>query len=106
MTMDLKPSDLLSSIQLREIKKKKDWKNVSYLFLNWLQIFLSMAIYHFFPSVVTLILGIIIVGSRQFALAVLMHEGAHSLLFDNKYCSSINLHLHVINIPLRIIFNN
>ena len=84
MTMDLKPSDLLSSTQLREIKKKKDWKNVAYLFLNWLQIFLSMAIYHFFPSVVTLILGIIIVGSRQFALAVLMHEGAHSLLFDNK----------------------
>ncbi|MDG2061442.1 MAG: fatty acid desaturase family protein [SAR86 cluster bacterium] len=84
MTKDLKPSDLLSSSQLSEIKHKKDWINVFYLALNWLQVFLCMTFFHFFPSVITLIICILIIGSRQFALAVLMHEGAHNLLFSNK----------------------
>ena len=83
MTKDFKPSDLLSSVELHELKQKHDWINACYLLANWLQIFLCMTFVYFFPSFFTFCLGIIVIGSRQFALAVLMHEGAHNLLFRN-----------------------
>ena len=41
-----------------------------------------MAIHAVWPSALTLLLGIAVVGSRQLGLAVLMHEAAHWRLFE------------------------
>ena len=84
MAKDYKPLDLLSKEQLKEIREKKDWINVVSISLNWLQIIFSMALFFYFPNVLTFLLAVIIIGSRQFALAVLAHEGAHNLLFTNE----------------------
>ena len=84
MAKDYKPLDLLSKEQLKEIREKKDWINVVSISLNWLQIIFSMALFFYFPNVLTFLLAVIIIGSRQFALAVLAHDGAHNLLFSNE----------------------
>ena len=84
MAKDYKPLDLLSKEQLKEIREKKDWINVVSISLNWLQIIAAMALFFYFPNVLTFLLSVIVIGSRQFALAVLAHDGAHNLLFSNE----------------------
>ena len=84
MAKDYKPLDLLSKEQLKEIREKKDRINVVSISLNWLQIIAAMALFFYFPNVLTFLLSVIVIGSRQFALAVLAHDGAHNLLFSNE----------------------
>ncbi len=84
MAKDYKPLDLLSKEQLKEIREKKDQINVVSISLNWLQIIAAMALFFYFPNFLTFLLSIIVIGSRQFALAVLAHDGAHNLLFSNE----------------------
>ena len=83
MTKDIKLSDLLTKDQLQEIKQRREWRNILSLISIWSQMILCMLLFYFFPSRITLFLGVVVIGSRQFALAVLMHEGAHKLLFSN-----------------------
>jgi len=84
MAKDYKPLDLLSKEQLKEIREKNDRINVVSISLNWLQIIAAMALFFYFPNVLTFLLSVIVIGSRQFALAVLAHDGAHNLLFSNE----------------------
>ena len=79
----IKPRDLLDDIQLSEIRKKNDFRNVFALFFDWGSIALSFILFYHFPSILTFIGSAILIGSRQFALAVLVHDGAHNLLFSN-----------------------
>ena len=84
MNSEISQRDLLSERQLSELKERKDFINILSIASNWLQMALAMIIFYFFPSLVTFLIGVIIVGSRQFALAVLMHEASHNLLFKDK----------------------
>ena len=84
MAKDYKPQDLLSKEQLKIIREKRDWINVVSISMNWLQILAAMALFFYFPNVLTFLLSVIVIGSRQFALAVLAHDGAHNLLFSNE----------------------
>ena len=51
---------------------------------NWLQMSSAMALFFFYPNVLTFLVALVIIGSRQFALAVLAHDAAHNLLFSNN----------------------
>ena len=84
MAKDYKPLDLLSKEELKVIRKKRDWINVVSISLNWLQIIAAMALFFYFPNILTFLLSVVVIGSRQFALAVLAHDGAHNLLFFNE----------------------
>ena len=84
MAKDYKPLDLLSKEELKVIRKKRDWINVVSISLNWLQIIAAMALFFYFQNVLTFLLSVVVIGSRQFALAVLAHDGAHNLLFFNE----------------------
>jgi len=84
MAKDYNPLDLLSKEELKVIRKKRDWINVVSISLNWLQIIAAMALFFYFPNILTFLLSVVVIGSRQFALAVLAHDGAHNLLFFNE----------------------
>ncbi|GIT33272.1 MAG: hypothetical protein Ct9H300mP3_08030 [Gammaproteobacteria bacterium] len=83
MAKDYKPLDLLSKEELKIIRKKRDWINVVSISSNWLQIFVAMAF-----SFISQILNFLTFSGgnwqRQFALAVLAHDGAHNLLFSKE----------------------
>ena len=83
MPKDYKPLDLLSKEQIEEIREKRDWINVVSIFFNWLQIIAAMGFFFFFPNALTFLISVVVIGSRQFALAVLAHDGAHNLLFSD-----------------------
>lgn len=80
----LKPSDVLSIEQISELKKKKEWKNILSISSNWIQIVSALTLFYYFPHWSVFLFSLIVVGSRQFALTVLAHEGAHNLLFSNR----------------------
>ena len=84
MDSEISQRDLLSERQLSQLKERKDFINILSVTSNWLQIAIAMSVFYLFPSLITFLIGVIVVGSRQFALAVLMHEAAHNLLFKDK----------------------
>ena len=80
----VKPLEVISKEQYEEIKEKKDWRNVLSISSNWLQMSAAMTLFFFYPNVITFLVALVIIGSRQFALAVLAHDAAHNLLFANN----------------------
>ena len=78
-----KPLDLLDKRQLSQIREKNDFRNIFALCLDWGLIVFGLSIFYYYPSALTFISAVILIGSRQFALAVLVHDGAHNLLFSN-----------------------
>jgi fatty acid desaturase len=80
----VKPLEVISKEQYEEIKEKQDWRNVLSISSNWLQMSGAMALFFFYPNVLTFLVALVIIGSRQFALAVLAHDAAHNLLFSNN----------------------
>ena len=83
-TSSVKPLEVISKEQYEEIKEKQDWRNVLSISSNWLQMSAAMALFFFYPNVITFLVALVIIGSRQFALAVLAHDAAHNLLFANN----------------------
>ena len=83
-TSSVKPLEVISKEQYEEIKDKQDWRNVLSISSNWLQMSAAMALFFFYPNVITFLVALVIIGSRQFALAVLAHDAAHNLLFANN----------------------
>ena len=83
-TSSVKPLEVISKEQYEEIKEKQDWRNVLSISSNWLQMSAAMALFFFYPNVITFLVALVIIGSRQFALAVLAHDAAHNLLFTNN----------------------
>ena len=83
-TSSVKPLEVISKEQYEEIKEKQDWRNVLSISSNWLQMSAAMAFFFIYPNVITFLVALVIIGSRQFALAVLAHDAAHNLLFANN----------------------
>ena len=83
-TSSVKPLEVISKEQYEEIKEKQDWRNVLSISSNWLQMSSAMVLFFFYPNVLTFLVALVIIGSRQFALAVLAHDAAHNLLFANN----------------------
>ena len=80
----IKPRDLLDSRQIDQIRAKNDFRNIFALIFDWGLIVLGMSIFYYYPSIFSFIAAVVVIGSRQFALAVLVHDGAHNLLFSNS----------------------
>ncbi|MDP6182159.1 MAG: fatty acid desaturase family protein, partial [SAR86 cluster bacterium] len=83
-TSSVKPLDVISEEQYEEIKVKQDWRNVLSISSNWMQMAAAMVLFYFYPNAITFLVALVIIGSKQFALAVLAHDAAHNLLFTNN----------------------
>ena len=43
-----------------------------------------MALFAWWPNPFTFVLAVMVIGTRQLGLAILMHDAAHGLLFANR----------------------
>jgi fatty acid desaturase len=73
-----------STREIRELREVTDWRGWVTLLVNWGLIAASMAIVAWRPNVLTVVLALWIIGTRQLGLAVVMHESAHRTLFSNR----------------------
>jgi fatty acid desaturase len=66
---------------LLEMNPLRAWGTI---LVNWLIIFASMAMVAWMPNPLTIVLALVLIGTRQLGLAVVMHEAAHRTMFKNR----------------------
>lgn len=79
----------LSSAEIRPIAARSDRVGLWLLVHCWGVITGAVAMFALWPNAVTFMLAVLIIGSRQLGLAILMHEGAHSALFRTRRWNEI-----------------
>ena len=72
---------VLTLEELRDLRRPSALRGAGLVVHAWATIALAMTLYACWPSAFTLVLAIAVIGSRQLGLLVVMHEGAHWLLF-------------------------
>lgn len=75
--------DYIDKDEIRRLAQRSDLMGTWVVCHCWGVIIISMVVFALWPNPVTFGLGVIIVGSRQLGLAILMHEAAHRTLFNN-----------------------
>lgn len=76
--------DLVTSDQLAALRDPVEWKGIALIAHAWAVILGAMALVAWFPNPLTYVLAVMLIGSRQLGLAILMHEGAHRCLSRNE----------------------
>jgi fatty acid desaturase len=70
--------------EIRELRAVRASRALLTLLVNYGLIAAAMAMVAYKPNVVTVVLALFIIGTRQLGLAVVMHESAHYTLFKNR----------------------
>lgn len=70
-----------SSDVIRPLARRSDLWGIWLVAHCWGVIALAVALYTLWPNALTFVAAVILIGSRQLGLAILMHEAAHRALF-------------------------
>lgn len=73
--------DLLTLEELGHLRRPSAWRGAALLLHAWAVVAAAAALYTLWPSPLTLGVAVLVIGSRQLGLMVLMHEAGHWLLF-------------------------
>ncbi len=73
-------TSLLSDAQLSAVRARSDLWGVALVAHAWLVILGAASVFVLWPNVLTYLLAVILIGSRQLGLLILMHDGAHGAL--------------------------
>lgn len=82
--MTLKVSELLPADVVQRLRGKSNVIGVLLVLHAWSLILGSMALFAWWPNPFTFLLAIMVIGCRQLGLAILMHDAAHGLLFEDR----------------------
>jgi fatty acid desaturase len=82
--MALEASRLLTPEQVQRLRAKSDLAGALLVLHAWGLIFGSMALFVWWPNPLTFVIAVMVIGARQLGIAILMHDAAHGLLFDNR----------------------
>ncbi len=74
----------LSRAEIRALSERSDVMGALLVLHCWGVIALSVALFALWPNPLTFFLSVILIGSRQLGLAILMHEAAHNALFKSR----------------------
>lgn len=73
--------DVLTLDELRHLRRPSSLRGAGLVLHAWGVMAAAMTLYAYWPSPLVLVLAVMVIGSRQLGLSVLMHEAAHWLLF-------------------------
>ncbi len=76
-------TDILTREEIRDLGRASDARGWLSVLTSWSIIFAAFALAAWDPSPVTILVALVLLGGRQLALAVLMHECSHRSLFAN-----------------------
>lgn len=77
----------LSPQELRALTRRSDWAGWWAIGSTWAIIFGTFLALARWPHPCTFVLATIVLGGRQLALAILVHEAAHRTLFRRRFCN-------------------
>jgi len=77
--------DALSRDEIQALVRHRDLQSWLSLAIDWGTVFAAMALVAAWPNPLTIALALLLIGTRQLGLAILMHDAAHrALLRDRK----------------------
>ena len=76
--------NFLESSQIRKLARRSDRMGLWLTVHCWGVIALAVMLFATLPNPVTFLLAVLVIGSRQLGLAILMHEAAHNALFKSR----------------------
>ncbi len=80
----------MTDAQLADVRTRDTWRGVAMIAHAWAVIAGAIAMVAIWPNPLTFVAAVLIIGSRQLGLAILMHDGAHGLLARDE---KLNLRL-------------
>jgi fatty acid desaturase len=80
----LTAGDVLTLAELRAVRRPSALRGLGLVLHAWAVIAGAMLVFVAWPSVLTLAGAVVVIGSRQLGLAVLMHEASHWLLIPHQ----------------------
>src|ERR1044072_5703829 len=72
--------DLLTASELAALRARVEWKGIALIAHAWGVILGAIVLVALFPNPLTYLVAVVLIGSRQLGLAILMHDGAHGCL--------------------------
>jgi fatty acid desaturase len=76
--------DLVAPAELAVLRERVEWKGIALIAHAWAVILGSIALVALLPNPLTFLIAVMLIGSRQLGLAILMHDGAHGCLSRNE----------------------
>ena len=80
----MRARDFMTDDELVEVRARSIWKGAALVAHAWTLIFAAIAIVAHWPNPFTYVIAVMIIGSRQLGLAILMHDGAHGALAPSE----------------------
>lgn len=74
----------MTTDEIRPLAERSDMMGLWLVVHCWGTIALAIAMFAIWPNALTFLLAVIVIGSRQLGLAILMHEAAHNALFKTR----------------------
>lgn len=81
--------DVLSRDEIHELTRRSNWAGAWAIASTWAVIAACFAALAIWPNPLTFLLAVVVIGGRQLALAILMHEAAHRTLFARNYLNDV-----------------
>ena len=69
---------------MASVRARSDLQGLLWPLHAWVVIGAAMALYAVWPNPLTFVVAVLVIGSRQLGLAILMHDGAHGVLMRTK----------------------
>ncbi|MEO9779625.1 MAG: fatty acid desaturase family protein [Sedimentitalea sp.] len=79
----------LSTDEIRPLAERSDLMGFWLVTHCWATIALAVALFAIWPNPLTFVFAVLVVGSRQLGLAILMHEAAHNALFKSRKLNDV-----------------
>jgi fatty acid desaturase len=74
----------LSAEERKELLEIVPWRSWVTVLGNWALVAAAMAMVAWKPNVLTILVALFVIGTRQLGMAVVMHEAAHRTLFHSR----------------------
>jgi fatty acid desaturase len=74
------PTEKFSPQEMAAVRSRSDVTGTLCILHAWIAIAACMALFALWPNPLTFLIAVVLIGSRQLGLAILMHDGAHGAL--------------------------
>jgi fatty acid desaturase len=78
------PTKAFTAEEMAAVRSRSDVVGLLCVAHAWIVIAAAMILYALWPNPLTFVAAVILIGSRQLGLAILMHDGAHGVLMRTK----------------------
>lgn len=79
----------LTTDEIKPLAQRSDLMGAWLILHCFAIIALAVVLFAFLPNPVTFLLAVMLIGSRQLGLAILMHEAAHNALFKTRWLNEL-----------------